>query len=219
MTPLNSLLTNTNLFLQNAHIPWAICGGFALDLFLGKEIRPHSDIDICVFEPDRRKILQYMLQNKWNVYEFRGQGKLRPLDVYTESDPGRNLMCLRGDCELVKFYPCEEEPLLYHQFFHTGIKTFNYLEFLFNTTSDDYLVVNNKAGIKRELSKAILYRDEIPYLAPEIALLYKSSRPGNEEYQYDFEQTFPQMNDEQKSWFVQNLDVLYPNGHKWKTTQ
>ena len=27
----NYLLSTTNDFMKNAHIPWAICGGFALD--------------------------------------------------------------------------------------------------------------------------------------------------------------------------------------------
>lgn len=47
---MNQLLVKTNLFMNNANITWAICGGFALDLFLEKDIRTHSDIDICVFE-------------------------------------------------------------------------------------------------------------------------------------------------------------------------
>ena len=51
MTPLNSLLTTTNLFLQNAHIPWAICGGFALDLFLGKETRPITKTVSNCYDP------------------------------------------------------------------------------------------------------------------------------------------------------------------------
>lgn len=213
---MNYLLTTTNTFMKNAHIPWAICGGFALDLFLEKDIRTHSDIDICVFEKDRDKILHYMLQNNWIVYEFRGQGKVRPLDVALSSETGRNLMCTNGECDIVKFYPCEDENLLYYEFFHTGIKEFNYLEFLFNTTNEDYFVFDKNRGIKREISKAILFNNGIPYLAPEIVLLYKSSRSENTEYHYDFEQTHLHMDDEQKMWFSQSLDVLYPNGHIWR---
>lgn len=213
---MNHLLTITNSFMNNAHIPWAICGGFALDLFLEKDIRKHSDIDVCVFEKDRDKILRYMLQNNWSVYEFRGQGKVRPLDATSSSETGRNLMCINGECDIVNFYPCEDEQLLYHEFFHTGIKEFNYLEFLFNTTDEEFFWFDKNQGIKRNLSKAILFNNGIPYLAPEIVLLYKSSRSENVEYHYDFEQTYLHMDDEQKKWFSQNLDVLYPNGHIWK---
>ena len=214
---INNLLRMANDVLQNANIKWAVCGGFALDLFLDKEIRNHSDIDICVFEKDRDVILKYMLQNNWNVYEFRGGGKVRPLDITLSSEVGRNLMCTKGKCDIVKFYPCEVEKLLWYEFFHTGIKKLNYLEFLFNTSNEEYFIFNKEQGIQRELSKAILFNNGIPFLAPEIVLLYKSDRSENIEYHYDFEQTYPHMNNEQKEWFNQNLDVLYPNGHIWKT--
>jgi len=213
---MNQLLLKTSILMSKVNIPWAICGGFALDLFLERDIRKHSDIDICVFEKDREKIFQYMLQNNWDVYEFRGQGKLRLLDTASISEEGHNLMCIRGKCELVNFYPCDEKSFLYHEFIHTGIKEFNYLEFLFNTSDEDYLVFDKSRGIKRELAKAILFKVGIPFLAPEIVLLYKSSKSDNTEYDYDFRQTYPYMDDEQKKWFSQNIDVIYPNGHSWK---
>ena len=213
---MNDLLMTTNKFIENSPFSWAVCGGFALDLFLEKDTRIHSDIDICVFEKDREKIFHYMLQNNWLVYEFRGQGKVRPLDVALSSETGRNLMCTNGECDIVKFYPCEDEHLLWYEFFHTGIKELNYLEFLFNTTDEDYFIFDKSQGIKREYSKAILFNEGIPYLAPEIVLLYKSSRSDNPEYQYDFEQTYWHMDDEQRMWFSKSLDILYPNGHIWK---
>lgn len=43
---MNQLLLKANDFINKVNISWAICGGFALDLFLEKEIRIHSDIDI-----------------------------------------------------------------------------------------------------------------------------------------------------------------------------
>ena len=157
-----------------------------------------------------------MLQNNWNVYEFRGQGKVRLLNSASPSEAGRNLMCINGKCNIVNFYPCDEENFLYHELIHWGIKEFNYLEFLFNITDDDSLVFDKNRGIKRALEKAILFNSGIPFLAPEIVLLYKASRAENVEYHYDFEQTFMHMGDEQKNWFTQNLNVLYPNGHRWK---
>ena len=213
---MNQLLLKANDFINKVNIPWAICGGFALDLFLEREIRTHSDIDICVFEKDREKIFQYMLQNNWRVYEFRGQGKLRPLDTGSISETGRNLMCINGNCNFVKLFPCKEENFMYHEFIHSGIKEFNYLEFLFNVIDEEDFVFDKKRGIKRELGKAILFNSGIPFLAPEIVLLFKASRSENPKYQYDFIQTYAHLNDEQQSWFSQNLDILYPNGHKWK---
>lgn len=202
-------------FMAESKFQWAVCGGFALDLFLGKNIRTHGDLDICVLEKDRNTIKNYVLNKGWRIYEFRGQGKVRPLESGMLSDPGRNLMCVKDGCDIVKFYPCEDEGMLYHQFFHTGINGFHYLEFLFNSESDGYLVLDQRNSLVRELSKAFLTRDGIPYLAPEIVLLYKASDSENPDYQLDFQETYPYLNDEQNAWFFSAMKQLYPNGHGW----
>ena len=207
------ILDQLKIFLAESTFPWAVCGGFALDLFLGRSIRTHGDIDLCVFEKDRASIKEYILDKGWCVYEFRGQGKVRPLDSGAVSDTGRNLMCVKDGCDLVKFYPCEEEGLLYHRFFHTGLKEFHYLEFLFNSEHDGWLVLDQRNGLRRELSKAFLLRDGIPFLAPEIVLLYKASDSDNPDYRLDFAETFPCLNGEQKAWLFRGLNRLYPQGH------
>ena len=211
----NLLLEELKAFLSESRFPWAVCGGFALDLFLDRPIRTHGDIDICVFEQNREAIKAYVLQKGWRVYEFRGQGKVRPLTPKMASDEGRNLMCVKDGCDLVKFYPCEDEGLLYHQFFHTGLKEFHYLEFLFSSVCGDSLVVDQEKGVQRELAKAFLLRDGIRYLAPEIALLYKASDYKNPAYQLDFEETYPHLNQEQRGWLAEGLKLLYPGGHPW----
>ena len=202
-------------FLADCGFPWAVCGGFALELFLGKTIRAHGDIDICVFEKDRDAILRFLLDRGWRVYEFRGQGKVRPLMKGMQSDPGRNLMCLTEGCDFVKFYPCEDTGLLYHQFFHKGMKKLCYLDCLFSAVRGDNLVLDPKKGVEREMSKAILSRNGIPYLAPEIALLYKAGNSDNPDYQLDFEETFPHLNEDQRERFLQGMRRLYPEGHPW----
>jgi hypothetical protein len=209
------LLEELKAFMALSNFPWAVCGGFALDLFLGKNIRTHGDMDICVFEKDRESIKKYALDRGWRVYEFRGQGKVRPLESDLPSDAGRNLMCVRNGCDIVKFYPCEEEGMLYHRFFHTGMKEFHYLEFLFNSVWGEYLVLDQRNGVKRELQKAILNCGGFPCLAPEIVLLYKATDFTNPGYQLDFDETVHCLSEEQRTWFLREMKRLYPNGHAW----
>ena len=211
----NQLLEKLKSFMADSKFRWAVCGGFALDLFLGRNIRPHGDIDLCVLEEDRESVKNYALSKGWQVYEFRGWGKVRPLEHGIPSDPGRNLMCVGDGCDIVKFYPCEDPGMLYHQFFHTGMKEFHYLEFLFNRAAGGDLVLDQRSGARRALAKAFLQRDGICYLAPEIVLLYKASDSENPEYQLDFSEAYPQLNEEQKAWFRQNMTLLYPDGHPW----
>lgn len=211
----NVLLEQVRGFLQNLNIQWAVCGGYALDLFLNRETRKHSDIDICVFEKDRQKIINYMVLNGWRVYQFLGQGKVQLLNVEGKSDPGRNLMCVKDGCNLVKFYPCEEDGVLLHEFYHTGIEHLNYLEFLFNYEQENSFIFDQGRNLTREMQNAILYRNGCPYIAPELALLYKSARADHPENQYDYGITIPHLNDEQLSWLHKGLEKLYPQGHPW----
>ena len=213
---MHPLLLQTKELLSAAPFDWAVCGGYAIDLFLGRVTRVHGDIDLCAFEKDRPAIQRFMLEKGWNVYEFRGMGKVRPLELSSVSDAGRNLMCFLPGCDLVQFYPCEDEGLLYHQFFPKGMTELNYLEFLFSPTHDDALIFSQSPAIRRELDKAILHRDGIPCLAPEIALLHKAREPERPESAADFQAAFPFMDAEQKRWVLDSICCLHPDGHPWQ---
>lgn len=212
---MNTLLEQTNLLLSNANIQWAFCGGYALDLFLDREIRKHGDIDICVFEVDRNKIPNYMLSNEWNVYQFLGGGRVRSLGIDDVSDHGRNLMCVKEGCKLVKFYASEEDKVSGYDFYHTGIERLDYLEFLFNHSQGTEFVFSRELNITRDMQKAILYNNGLPYIAPELALLYKASKADNPAYQCDYAMTITYLNDEQLCWFYKSMEKLYPQGHPW----
>jgi hypothetical protein len=44
-------------WLSGASVPWAIAGGWALDLWLGETTREHSDIEIACFHTDLARLL------------------------------------------------------------------------------------------------------------------------------------------------------------------
>ncbi|MBQ3222618.1 MAG: hypothetical protein IJC54_06645 [Clostridia bacterium] len=214
---MEALIEQTAAFLQRADFPWAVCGGYALDLFLGRNVRRHSDIDISVFEADREKIAGFMLRQGWQVYQFLGQGKLRRIVEPAQSEPGRNLMCLREGCSLVKFYPCEEQNVFLHEFFHTGIERLDYLEFLFGQTDGaDYIF---RQDIRLPVERAILQREGCAFLAPELALLYKADNADRPEYRQDYEATLPAMDARQREWLRKGLEKMYPQGHAWLAEQ
>ena len=213
---MNNLLEEAVKLLKGQTFEYAICGGHAVDLFLGYESRKHGDIDILAYWKDRNSIILYMQSMGYKVYEMLGEGLAHHItDINHQEYKKQNIFCLTNDCELVKKTPTDETGIYIIDFYHVGQTKLNFVEFLFNDRDEyNFLYARNKA-IKRELSKAILHKEDTYYLAPELLLLYKSTDTEREGYQQDFELAFLKMNEDQKEWLNNSLKIMYPDGHKW----
>ena len=214
---MNQLIEEANVLLQGQDFSYAICGGFALDLFLGYESRVHGDIDVLAFWEDREAIIAYMQSKGFLVYEMLGGGKVhRITDIRGQEKLRKNIFCCTGDCELVRLYDTEEQDVFWLDFQHTGLTKLNYIEFLFNEKTEDAFVYVRDNRVRRELKRAVLQKDGIPYLAPELCLLFKSTDIEREGYQQDFELTVERLSEEQRAWFETAMELLYPEGHRWR---
>lgn len=214
---MNQLIEEANAILQGQDFSYAICGGFALDLFLGYETRTHGDIDILAFWEDRETIISYMQSQGFLVYEMLGGGKVhRVTDIWIQEKLRKNIFCCTEDCELVRLHDTEEKDVYWLDFQQTGLSKLNYIEFLFNEKTENEFVYVRDNRIKHKLESAILQKDGIPYLSPELCLVFKSTDIEREGYQQDFELTVERLNGEQRTWFEKAMEMLYPEGHKWR---
>lgn len=213
---LNRLITEANELLKGHPFEYAICGGFAIELFLNKEIRKHGDIDISAFWADRDQIILYMQSLGWQVYEMCGGGLAHHItDISKQVRAKRNIFCFTNNCDLVTLSPTETSNMYTLEFNHSGQKDLNFIEFLFNhKTENDFLYARNNE-ISLSLSRAILYQEGVPYLAPELVLLYKSTDIHREGYQLDYDSVFGKMNNAQRLWLQNALSVMNPDGHSW----
>lgn len=213
---INKLISEANELLKNGGFDYAFCGGQAIDLFLGYESRVHGDIDICVYWEDRNRIIQYMQSKGFLVYEMLGGGRAhRITEVSDQRMLKKNIFCFLEGCPLVKTYPPDADGTCWMEFFHVGQTEMNFIEFLFNDKSEDAFEYARNREIKLELKKAILFTEDIPYLAPEICLLYKAKELDREGYQQDFEKTYEALDNTQKEWLQNAIRREYPLGHKW----
>lgn len=213
---MNKLVKESAELLNAGNFEYQFCAGQAIDLFLGRETRVHGDIDICAYWQERDDIIRYMQSQGFEVYEMLGGGRAHKItDPAVQMYQKRNIFCVKDDCPLVKLYPLDENDCCWLEFFHIGQTELNFIEFLFNDRSETHFEYARDREIKRAIDKAILSRDGIPYLAPEICLLYKSTDIEREGYHQDFELTYPELSDEQKQWLQSALKRLYPDGHKW----
>ena len=213
---MNTLIIEANDLLKDGDFEYAFCGGQAVDLFLGYQSRTHGDIDICAFWNDRDRIISFMQSQGFQVYEMLGGGRAhRITDISNQMYEKRNIFCFKEGCPLLKLYPPDENDCCWLEFFHVGQTELDFIEFLFNDKTSSHFEYARDREIKRELDKALLMREGVPYMSPELCLLYKSTDTEREGYQQDFELAYEAMNSGQRDWLKNALIKLYPQGHKW----
>lgn len=213
-----SLIEQARAFLADPGFDWYICGGGAIDVFLGKPTRIHKDLDIAVFWEDRNAIIAFMLAAGWRVLEACGGGVVRELFEVQPLAEKRNLFCFTS-----KEDRCTLEPIG-DGTYRFGLekkeqRDFTYIEFLFNQRDDHDLYLPGNANLKRKLNQALLESGGVPYLAPEVVLYYKARyleySPEPFDHYQDFNISLPVLEEEQKQWLRNSLEREYADGHEW----
>lgn len=155
--------------------PWFVCGGWAIDLFVGRQTREHLDVEIGVFREDQRELRQLLAD--FSTFR-RAAGDEQPWRGERLDHPVHELVA-KGRGEEI--------------------------EVLLNERAEDAWVYRRHPAITRPLALALRERDGIPYLAPEIVLLYKSKGTRPKDAQ-DFATARPLLSSEQAAWLALAID-------------
>ena len=170
---------------------WAVCGGWAIDLFLNRATRSHKDVDIAVLRKDQLSIQGYLLSRGWTL-EKAINGELIPWQM----GEWLNLPVHTIWCKNPKASP-------------------DFIELLFNEVDEANFHFRRDASITLPLEKMIISSAAgIPILAPEIVLLYKSKNIKASPYVGEFKKVLPYLSSEARDWFASALIKLYTN-HVW----
>jgi len=208
------LLKSTSQILGDLKAKWCFCGGWAIDLFVGKESRPHKDLDIMVFKKDLQETIAYMEQSGWTVEAPTRQGFL-PVDADNfEEFEYDNLWCMNNHYPLDYLKVDEQSAYNFYHYERDEQKDVDFIEILLNSSEKGYFVYGPNPGIRLDVRKAVYSFEGQPFLAPEIVLLYKS-KYLSEDNQADFDLVIPKMNDEQKLWLIEALKNEYGLDHPW----
>ena len=209
------ILNQLDNFMADIKVDYALCGGYAIDVFLGKKTRPHKDLDVAVFWEDRDRIVQHMLNQGWDIYEPCGTAYLHKIhDVSNQKCVRDNIWCVQSGNPHYKFTKHEKD-MYAVDFDNSEQSKLDYIEFLFNTRIRGLFLYRRNHEITRSLDNAILKINSTPCLAPELVLLYKSTASDNTDYQLDFNNAINKMNDEQLKWLQNSLIAMFPSGHEW----
>lgn len=182
---MNSGLERAVSLMDNFHAPWAVAGGWALDLFMGYESRSHADIDIAILRADQRQLRSQL--------------------------SGRVEKVVEG--QLTEWSPTEELAPPIHEV-HVAWPDGYKLEFLLNELdrASNEWVFRRDGRIRRPLADAFV-TGRVPYVAPEIVLLYKAKAPTAKD-DADFTTVLSHLRADQILWLREALDMTAP-GHRW----
>ena len=169
---------------------WAICGGWAITLWLDRQSRPHGDIDIAILRSELPLLRTYLLESGWqlnfieNHQEFLWEGE--PLSLPVHQIRGRR----KG-------------------------RRLNSLELLMNDAKSTHWHFRRDPRVSYPIEKAfVTSAGGIPIIAPEVALLYKAKYPNEKKSKHDFERTLPALGEQQQKWLKTSIEMVEPN-HPW----
>jgi len=172
--------------------PWFICGGWAIDLFLGELSREHEDIEVGVFRDDQEalrshfagrrleKVVRSGAQGAWVLWEER-----------------------------------EHLMLPVHQVRVAGLEAGGYpVEFLLHERDGSAWSSRRHPGLTRAIGEVVMESFlGVPILVPEVQLLFKA-KGTREKDDADLVKVLPRMALERSRWLLAALEK-YHAGHEW----
>ena len=167
--------------------PWCVAAGWALELFRGTQTRDHGDIEIAIPAASFPEV-----RARFPGYAFDAVGDGR---IWENATP--------------------EALAATHQTWLREPATGNYLLDVFREPHDGQTWICRRDETIRLPYDQIIHRtpDGIPYLAPELVLLFKAKHTRLKD-QADFEVTIPHLTPAQRSALADLLARAHP-GHGW----
>ena len=176
--------------LKGVSFPWYISSGWALDLFLGRVHRVHHDVDVVLPRTGQLELQKHLTERGWKwVTPFEKRLEIWPPHMRLEL-PRHQVHAHRGE---------------------------EFIDFLL-TEMDEVWKYRREPSLIRSLERISLRTEKgIPYLAPELVLLFKSQNTSNQERpkdELDFERALPYLDKERRAWLRWALIATAPD-HPW----
>lgn len=171
-------------------IDWWISGGWAIDLFLGRTTREHKDTDVSILRADQLLV----------------QGRLRDWELFKTKQPG------------LAPWPRGEylESPVNCVWARRGARSPWAFEVMFADTEEDQWVYRRLPSIRGPIAQMGLRTESgIPYIRPEIQLLYKATAAYRPADLADLTNTLPRLPEDSRRWLLDCLRAQYPGGHEW----
>lgn len=178
---------------------WFLCGGWAVDAWLGRQSRDHDDLDITIFHEDQQALFQQLAGFQLVADETSAAGDT------SERWEGRRLTL----------------PAHIHARADDGVN----IEVILNQRSGGDWVLSREAGVALPLTECVRQSAwGLPTAVPKVLVLYKANllptwansqpkarRPHDES---DFLALLPHLSNEDRIWLREVIARSDP-GHPW----
>ena len=185
---------------------WSLCGGWAVDAWLGRVSRDHGDVDLSVFDADHQPLAAHLAG--WQLIAHTSVVD----DLSTAQWDGRRLPV---PSHIHGRSPADAGPLP-----EDGICNPEqgwWLDIQIDEADGDAWV------LKRDPRIALPFRDairmspwEIPAASPEVLLFFKAALPRRRDWR-DFVAFLPQLSERQLVWLRDAIARAFPD-HPWIAT-
>jgi hypothetical protein len=210
MTPDPEPLARVADLMSTFRARWFLCGGWAVDAWLGGQTRDHPDVDIAVFQDDQRAIFDHLAGWQLIAHDPNVAGDT------SEPWDGRRLD-LPAHVHARSPDVCPANP-------ETGRGPGFNLEVLLNERSGRDWVFSREPRVRMPLR--LCARQSawgLPTVVPEVLLFYKATAYFGEELQdrrphdeADFRDLLPHLTDKRRQWLWESISLVHP-GHPWLT--
>jgi hypothetical protein len=196
---------------------WALCGGWAVDAWLGDVTRDHLDVDVVVFDDHQLAAYEHLRAGGWHLIAhdeavggaMRDPWDGRPLVLPAHIHGARDLDALRTWVPSGKPRPGA-----------------TYLEVMVNKRSGEDWVLNPEPRLTLAVQDS--YRGSpwgTPTVVPEVLLFYKATAyfdhatmaSHNPKDDTDFRALAPLLGPAERGWLRDAISTIHP-GHAWLTS-
>jgi hypothetical protein len=169
-------------------VRWAVTGGWAIDLHLGRITRAHDDLEIAVLEADAAAVLAAFTEPAWR-WDIPLDGRLHAWDSVAATQT--------------------HQAWLWSQE-HQGFV----LDLMRERHDGPSWLFRRDEAIRRDWCEVVCAdQDGIPYLTPEVVLLFKAKYHRGKDV-LDLEAVLPTLESGRRGWLRAAVEQVHP-GHPW----
>lgn len=174
--------------LKRVSLPWCIVGGWALDLWHGRQTREHDDLEFTVLRDD---FAAFRGALEGVDFHTAGDGIVKPLALHENPPPEiSQIWCLDSVARCWR------------------------VDMMLEQGSPDLWVYKREASITRPRRAMVdATPDGLPYLKPAAVLLFKAKHQRGKD-EVDFRNALPKLAGADRAWLKSCLARLHPE-HDW----